>query len=162
MLATAMNLTELLRAARKGDLMAFNRLVLEHQDQAYTLAYYLLGDEQRAAAAIQAAVLRAYAALGSFHKGTFRGWLLRWVLAACDGQPTLPASAPPAPEPASMEAGLRRKLLSLPPDWRELAILVDLLGLDYEEAAQVSGCTPKAMSHRLARARGALGSKGEI
>lgn len=153
MFEVSMNFPDTLRAARKGDLKAFNHLVLQHQDQAYTLAYYLLGDEKRAATALQSAFLRAYAAIDSFHGGTFRGWLLRWVLTTCSDQP-----ARKAPEPVSTEGELRGKLLSLPSDCLATAILVDLLGLDYEEAAHASGCSPKAMSYRLARARRELGS----
>ena len=150
-----------IHAARKGDLQAFNRLVVEHQDLAYTLAFVLLGDERLAAEATQAAFVRAYRDLGSFQRGSFRGWLLRQVLAACQNlAPTMDRKTRLDPlrpgMPAAGQEGVRHKLRTLPVECCVVAVLVDLLGMDYEEAAQAAGCTPRALSHRLARARAEL------
>jgi RNA polymerase sigma-70 factor (ECF subfamily) len=140
---------ETIRAAKRG--LVGVQLALEHQDLAYTLAYFLLGDEGAATSAIQTAFLRTFQEMGRFRHGSFRGWLIQRVLEACRGQPVRFESLP-----AGSQGDLTRKLFSLPVDYRSVAIMVDLLGMDYEEAAQAAGCSPKAVSHRLARARSAI------
>jgi RNA polymerase sigma-70 factor (ECF subfamily) len=150
-----MNNPEIVHTAQDGDWLAFQRLVIQHQDLAYTLAYYFLGNEQTAASALQLAFMRSYRELGSFHHGSFRGWLLQRVLAACRRQP---AGSPKKPARVSAETTgdrdeLQHRLLGLPLEWRTAIILVDLLGMDYEEAAQAAGCSPRAVSYHLARAR---------
>ncbi len=47
-------------AAREGDLNAFNRLVLAHQEMAFNLACRMLNDDDAAADATQTAFLSAY------------------------------------------------------------------------------------------------------
>ena len=55
-----MDETALIQNAKKGDLDAFNRLVLAHQEQAYNLALRLLGDEPSAQDATQVAFINAF------------------------------------------------------------------------------------------------------
>jgi RNA polymerase sigma-70 factor (ECF subfamily) len=74
---------DLIAAARRGDLDAFNRLVLVHQTMAYNLAWRITGDGEAAADATQEAFLSAYRKLSSYRGGSFRGWLLRIVTNAC-------------------------------------------------------------------------------
>ncbi len=170
-------------AARRGDLDAFNRLVLRYQDQAYRVAYHLLGDPDSAADATQEAFLKAYRALSRFRRGSFRAWLLRIVTNTCydmlrrrrrrpqvsldasleDGRPG-EASAwwrdpNPAHDPAhyverrALAAALETCLEALPPDFRAVAVLVDVEGLDYPTAGQVLGIPVGTVKSRLARAR---------
>ncbi len=147
----AMRTSETLTAVHRGDLNTFNRLALEYQDLAFTLAYYLLGDEQQAIELLQKAFLDAFRNLGSFRRGTFRAWLLGRVIYACLRPGTT------LPTKSSIPGDDRfRAILSLPSSCRLAAILVDLLGMDYEEASQAAGCSPKAFSGRLSQARAAL------
>jgi DNA-directed RNA polymerase specialized sigma24 family protein len=127
---------------------AFQRLAVEQQDLAYTLAYYLLGDEQHAATALRSAFRRAYHDFGSFRRGSFRSWLAQQVLATCRERGFRKVLSL-----ANHQSGISSRLAALPVDCRVVVILVDLLGMDYEEAAQATGYSPKAVSHRLARAR---------
>jgi RNA polymerase sigma-70 factor (ECF subfamily) len=78
-----MDEAELLRLAQRGDLDAFNRIVLVHQTRAYNVALRILGDGDAAEDATQEAVIAAYRNLGSFRGGSFRAWLLRIVTNAC-------------------------------------------------------------------------------
>ncbi len=170
-------------AARRGDLEAFNRLVLAHQDQAYRVAYRLLGDPDAAADATQDAFLKAYRHIGRFKDGSFRAWLLRIVTNTCYDylrrrrrRPTvsldasLEADGPgeasawlrdehPSRDPAgyaerrALAAAIERCLDDLPPDFRAVAVLVDVEGLDYATAAQALGLPVGTVKSRLARAR---------
>jgi len=170
-------------AARRGDLDAFNRLVLAYQDQAYRVAYRLLGDPDAAADATQDAFLKAYRHIGRFRDGSFRAWLLRIVTNTCydrlrrrKRRPTvsLDASleddgpgeasfwlrdASPNRDPAryaerrALAAAIEDCLADLPPDFRAVAVLVDVEGLDYPSAAEALGVPVGTVKSRLARAR---------
>jgi RNA polymerase sigma-70 factor (ECF subfamily) len=67
----------------KGDLDAFNRLVLEYQNLVYNQAYRMMGEKESAADATQTAFISAYRKLSGFRGGSFRAWLLRIVTNAC-------------------------------------------------------------------------------
>src|SRR3990172_5577315 len=73
----------LIADARRGDVEAFNRLVLAHQSKAFNLAYRITGDGDSAADATQEAFLSAYRSLNRYRGGSFRAWLLRIVTNAC-------------------------------------------------------------------------------
>ena len=73
----------LLQDARRGNLEAFNQLVLAHQNHAYSFAYRMLGEEEGAADAAQQAFLSAYRHLNELRGESFRSWLLRIVANAC-------------------------------------------------------------------------------
>ena len=139
-----------LRAARAGDLLAYNRLVLEHQDAVYNLAYRLLGDAAAAAEATQAAFVGALRELRGCPAGAFRAWVLRWLVRAC--QPRLGRGSRPA-EPVASWPGC---LAALPPAQRLALALVDIAGLDYAQAASVLGLKPEQLRADLAAARRAL------
>jgi RNA polymerase sigma-70 factor (ECF subfamily) len=66
-----------LAAARLGDPVAFNRLVLRYQDSVYSLCVRLTGNAEDAADAAQEAFLSAYRNLGGYRGGSFRSWLFR-------------------------------------------------------------------------------------
>src|SRR3990172_1988131 len=70
---------QLIQAAQKGDLDAFNRLVLDYQGLAFNLAYRLLGDDPSAQDVTQDAFISAYKNLRSYRGGSFKAWLLRIV-----------------------------------------------------------------------------------
>jgi RNA polymerase sigma factor (sigma-70 family) len=73
----------LIHDAQRGDLEAFNRLVLAYQDALYNTALRILGDEALAADATQEAFISAFRSLTSYRGGSFKAWLLRTVTNAC-------------------------------------------------------------------------------
>ena len=68
---------DLIHSARRGNLEAFNRLVLAYQDRVYNLAYYVLLDVQAAEDTTQKAFISAFQNIRQFKGGSFQVWLLR-------------------------------------------------------------------------------------
>jgi RNA polymerase sigma-70 factor, ECF subfamily len=70
----------LVRLAREGDGSAREELFHRHRNDAYRVAYRLLGHEQDALDVVQEAMLKAFSALMDFDgRSGFRTWLLRIV-----------------------------------------------------------------------------------
>jgi len=171
----------LINDARQGDLDAFNRLVLAYQDRVYSQAYRVLNDPQSADDATQEAFISAYKNLRSFRGGSFRAWMLRIVTNACYDElrrrkrkPTTSLEpmddsgneiesphwiADPGELPeenivrAELGNAIQNCLDKLPADFRVVAVLVDVQGMDYLEAADVIGKPLGTVKSRLARAR---------
>jgi RNA polymerase sigma-70 factor (ECF subfamily) len=170
-----------IRAAKSGDLTAFNSLVLTYQDMVYNQAYRMMGEPEYAADATQEAFISAYKNLRSYRGGSFRAWLLRIVTNACydelrrrqrrpttslepldDGGDEIespqwladPGETPEdAMERAELSTAIQRCLNDLPSDFRSIVILVDVQGMEYAEAAQAIGKPVGTVKSRLARAR---------
>jgi RNA polymerase sigma-70 factor (ECF subfamily) len=170
-----------LRSRKQEDLAAFNQLVLEHQDSAYNLAYYLLGDPDLAEDVTQKAFLNAYLKFCTFQGDSFRAWILTIVRNACYDELRLSkrrrvlsiddleeedagdsiwleaSRQVPTPEQAfdSRETQdlIEKALATLREEYREVLVLVDLQGLEYQAAAQVIGRPVGTVKSRLARAR---------
>jgi RNA polymerase sigma-70 factor, ECF subfamily len=172
----------LVNSAIKGELDAFNRLVLAYQDMAYNVAYRILGDEDQAADATQIAFLSAYKNLRTFRGGSFKAWVMRMVTNSCYDElrrkqrhPTTPleplneedgeeidspewlASDDPSPETtleqAEVEHAIEHCLDRLSPDFRTVVVLVDIQGMDYDEVARSIRSPLGTVKSRLARAR---------
>lgn len=154
----------LISLASKGDLDAFNELVLVHQDLAYHHAYALLGDPAMAEDVAQDSFIRAFQHIGGFRGGSFRAWLLKIVTNAVYDmlqqskrhpmQSLLPEDehgdeiessawlADPTTyvekivEQAECSIDLSRLVDELPEVYRTVLTLVDMYELDYAEAAQ--------------------------
>lgn len=172
----------LVNSALKGELDAFNRLVLAYQDMAFNVAYRILGDDDLAQDATQNAFLSAYKNLRAFRGGSFKAWVLRMVTNSCydelrrkQRRPTTPlesmvedggdqvdaedwiASNDPTPEvtmeQAEVEHAIQHCLERLTPDFRTVVVLVDIQGMDYDEAARSIESPLGTVKSRLARAR---------
>jgi RNA polymerase sigma-70 factor (ECF subfamily) len=74
-----------LQSARRGDVTAFNRLVLEYQRQVFNVCLRTLGSPDDAADATQDAFLSAFRAIKTFAgpAAGFRAWLLRIAVNTC-------------------------------------------------------------------------------
>ncbi len=178
---TALPDSMLVSRARKGDLDAFNELVLRYQHLVYNLTRSILGDADRAEDAAQQTFLSAFQHLGCFRGGSFRSWLLRIASNTCydllrvlKRHPTVPLfpqgtcsdefdspawiidplpSAQAQMETREMEQALYRCLDELPSVYRSVITLIDLNGIDYDEAAQALNIPLGTVKSRLARAR---------
>lgn len=172
---------ELVAAAKRGDLAAFNALVLEFQDAVYSLTYRLIGEHAAAADAAQEAFIAAYRRLDSYRDGSFRAWLLKIASNQCydefrrrkrrptvsieatagDDESLLPIpSTGETPEEAAERAetarAIQRCLMALPADQRAVVVLSDVEGFDYQSVADQVGAALGTVKSRLSRARAAL------
>jgi RNA polymerase sigma-70 factor (ECF subfamily) len=161
------------------DVEHFERLVLPHLDDAYTLACYLLRDEHDAQDVVQDAVLRALRFFDGFRDGDARAWLLAIVRNCChtwhrryradrvtvsygdaETSPHLhsPAAADALAIQSSERAAIARGIASLPIEFREVIVLRELHELSYKEISTVTGVPIGTVMSRLARARKRLAS----
>jgi len=69
---------QLIARSQRGDVHAFNQLVLHYQQTLYSVVFRMLGDPDTAADVTQDAFLAAFKGISSFRGGSsFRAWLLR-------------------------------------------------------------------------------------
>src|SRR5512147_645207 len=178
-----MDESALIQSARKGNLDAFNTLVLTYQHQVYNLAYRIMGEEAAASDARQEAFISAYKNLKSFRGGSFKSWLLRIVTNACydelrhrkrrpatsldeltggeEGEAEFDVpSTEDGPETIAqrheLAALLQRGITVLPDDQRIVLVLSDVQGMSYEEIAEITNSNLGTVKSRLSRARGKL------
>ena len=173
------NESALITAAVRGNMTAFNRLVLHYQDRVYSLAYRIMGESESAADAAQDAFIAAYRRLDTYRGGSFRAWLYRIATNTCydelrrrkrrpvtaiedlpgadaDDGPPLPAEGE-SPEQAAQQAELARAIEQciegLHTDQRAVLVLSDVEGLNYQEITEITGATLGTVKSRLSRAR---------
>ncbi len=139
---------ETIKAACRGSLEAFNRLVQFYQEDVYNWVCWLLKDTSSAEAATQKAFIQAYQELSQYPGGSFRAWLLRTATRACREKAFRPPASGHLPPAAAQPC-----LQGLPPENQEAVFLVETLDLSYSEAAFVQGVTVGTIQQRIARAR---------
>jgi RNA polymerase sigma-70 factor (ECF subfamily) len=171
----------LIRAAQRGDLEAFNLLILRYQNLLFGIALRLLNDEDAAADAVQEALISAFRRFDTFRGDSLRSWLARVVVNACYDemrkkrrQHSMPleqfnsegdeiensywlvdSQADPELqfESSELESAIHNSLHKLLPIYRLVLVLVDIEGLSYEEAASAARVPVGTVKSRLARAR---------
>jgi RNA polymerase sigma factor (sigma-70 family) len=167
--------------AQKGNLEAFNQLVLVYQDRIYNLAARILGDNDLAEDITQNTFLTAYLNLPRFRNGSFRSWLYRIATNLCydefrkhkrytvlsiDHEDVAEERLSPLydfsatnilPEKEcerhDLEQVVQLALNQLDADQRSIVVLVDQQDFDYRETAQILGIPIGTVKSRLARAR---------
>lgn len=171
----------LIKAAQRGDLEAFNLLILRYQNLLFGVALRLLNDEDVAADAVQEALISAFRRFHTFRGDSLRSWLARVVVNACYDemrkkrrQHSVPLElynaegeeietsywlVDPQADPelqyeaTELESAIQKSLDKLPTIYRLMLVLVDIEGLSYEEAASAAGIPVGTVKSRLARAR---------
>jgi RNA polymerase sigma-70 factor (ECF subfamily) len=146
------------QSVQTNQLEAYNRFVAEAQDGIYNLAYAILGNQPAAERATQTAFLQAYRGATSKKIETL---LYRALVAAClqelrrgEKSPSAVAHAPDGADGIAWQG-----LIRLPLELRLAAALVDMAGLDYEQAAELLDIGVKEVRKRLAEARGLLAGR---
>ncbi len=173
--------TELVKAAQRGDLNAFNALIGRYQNLLFGIALRMLNDEDTASDAVQEALISAFSKFRTFRGGSLRSWLARVTVNACydelrrkrrqrevpleqfnmEGEEVEdlmwmidPAARPEEQyESFELESAIQRSLNLLQPAYREVVVLVDIEGLSYEEASAAARVPVGTVKSRLARAR---------
>ncbi len=171
----------LINLAKKGELDAFNQLILMYQDMAYNVAYRIMNDDAAAADATQDAVISMYRRIDTYRGGSFKAWFMRIVTNQCYDalrwQKRRPAVAlepetddgeqmeSPAwleddklkPEESleknELEDAIQHCINHLPKDFKTVFLLVDVNGEDYETVAESIQSPIGTVKSRLSRAR---------
>lgn len=173
----------LVAKAKRGDLTAFNQLVLIHQKQMFNIAYRMMGDQSLAADMTQDAFIKAHKSIKSLKGDNFKAWVARIVSNRCldelrkqkrrgeesieavtDGfeSPRFLASETDNPESVQVEKDrfvvIKRCLEGLPPDQRNAIILRDVQGYDYASISETLELSLGTVKSRISRARASLRS----
>jgi RNA polymerase sigma-70 factor (ECF subfamily) len=168
----------LLFAAQKGNLDAYNLLVVRHQRSVFNVCYRILGSTAEAEDATQDTFLKAWQAATSFKGGVVRPWLFRIATNRCydmlrssarrpadsltgdddqmdiDPPDTDDLVNPLAQAERSETSELLQRLLdALPADQRIAVILCDVQRFSYEEASQITGVPAGTVKSRAFRGR---------
>jgi len=155
----------LARAARGGDLRAFEGLVRRYQRRVYALAYQHLRDPDEAQDLAQEVFVRLYRNLDRYDPTRpFQPWFWRLAVnVAATYRRRRPAAAVELPDvPGTVEAAheealpLERALADLSDDLRLPVLLHYYLDLPLDEIALSMGLSLSAVKSRLHRARALL------
>jgi RNA polymerase sigma-70 factor, ECF subfamily len=172
----------LIAQAQKGDVQAYNTLVLHYQQVVYNVAYRIMGEPQSAEDAAQEAFISAYKSLNKFREGNFKAWLLRITTNGCYDELRRRKRRPQSslegitdgndesfaflrdsaigPEKRQQQLELIQAieecLQNLPDDQRVTAVLCDVEGYDYNEIASITDVSLGTVKSRVSRARSKL------
>jgi len=178
---------ELVKAARKGQLAAFDKLVERYQRQATAVAFRLLNNLDDAMEITQDAFLNAYGKLDSLSDSArFGPWLLRIVsnlalnrrrartlrrTASLDGTESqgderelnLPDPSAISPEAAASANDVKRLIAKaldeLPEMQRQALVLFSIEQMPQKEVAAILGCSVEAVKWHVFTARKKLKDK---
>jgi RNA polymerase sigma-70 factor (ECF subfamily) len=171
----------LVRAAKAGDISAFEQLVRRYDRNVFRIAQHITQNREDAEDVVQDAFLKAYENLARFQEQSkFYTWLVRIAvnealmrlrrrrperMVSLDediktDEDTLPrevADWSPNPEQLFSQAELRdilkRTIQGLPSGFRTVFVLRDVEGLSTEETAEALDLSIPAVKSRLLRAR---------
>jgi len=171
----------LVRAAKAGDISAFEQLVHRYDRNVFRIAQHITQNREDAEDVVQDAFLKAYENLKNFQEQSkFYTWLVRIAVNEAlmrlrkrrpdrmvsldedvkteeDSMPREVADWSPNPEQQYTQAELRdilsRTIQGLPPAFRTVFVLRDVEGLSTEETAEALSLSIPAVKSRLLRAR---------
>ena len=160
------NERSLVRAAKRGDPEAIERLVASHWDGAYRAALLLSRDPAAAEDVAQESFIAALRSLGRFdRRRAFGPWLHRIVInRAIDwtrarrlrGEAELQDAVAAPEQQAPLDGSLLAALAALPPDQRAVIVLRHLLDYTPGEIAELTGVPRGTVNSRLRRGLDAL------
>lgn len=171
----------LVRAAKAGDMRAFEELVRRYDRNVFRIAQHITQNREDAEDVVQEAFLKAYGNLSQFQEQSkFYTWLVRIAVNEAlmklrrrrpermvsldqdieteeDSMPREVADWSPNPEQQYSQAELReilgKTIQGLPAGFRTVFVLRDVEGLSTEETAEALGLSVPAVKSRLLRAR---------
>ena len=173
---------QLVQRAQRGDLRAFDLLVLKYQGRIAALVSRYVSDAGEVEDVTQEAFIKAYRALGKFRgDSAFYTWLYRIAANAAKNHLVAKGRRPGADatiedaegfdeggmlsESASPEAlamggelaeAVESALNALPGELKAALVLREFDGLSYDDSAEVLGCPVGTVRSRIFRAREAV------
>jgi RNA polymerase sigma-70 factor (ECF subfamily) len=177
---------QLIQASQKGQLSAFDELVVLYQDRVYSHCVHLTGHTEDAYDLAQEVFLRAYRSISSFRgDADFGTWLHRiavnlWInerkrarnrllvlpldepIATAKGEVMVREFESDAPTPEEqveqreLMDRLRSALTRVPEEFRLVLILRDIEGYSYQDIADMTGHSLGTVKSRLSRGRNLL------
>lgn len=171
----------LVRAAKAGDISAFEQLVHRYDRNVFRIAQHITQNREDAEDVVQDAFLKSYENLKNFQEQSkFYTWLVRIAVNEAlmrlrrrrpermvsldedvkteeDSMPREVADWSPNPEQQYSQEELKdiltRTIQGLPSSFRTVFVLRDVEGLSTEETAEALGLSIPAVKSRLLRAR---------
>jgi len=157
---------QIIAAARRGDVRAFEVIVRRYQHPVWRLCFHLMGDRASAEDVTQEAFLKTYRFLPRYRmQSRFSTWLFaiarncaldelrRRERRRAVGRRAAPsAELEVASDPAEGFA-VRQALAGLPLELREPIVWIDVLGLSYDETAAALGIPLGTVKSRVHKAR---------
>ena len=171
-----------IKAAQRGDVHAFNELVLTYQDRVYTVAFRIMQDPASADDIAQDTFVTAFRKLDQFKGGNFRAWLLRIATNACydelrrhkrrpfesiddddydmDADARLATSDSESPESHAQRSELKSAIElcfeQLSDEHRLVVTMSDVEDYSYDEIASTAKISLGTVKSRISRARANL------
>lgn len=170
------NSDTIIERARSGDAVAFDQLMITHQQRVLATTYRMLGNTEDARDAAQEVFLRLYKHLPKYDaRQEFAGWLYRIVINVChdvarkrgnrhssfeaeQAAGTLPAllsrdNSEHAAMQAEEQAIVMKALSALTEKERAAIVLRDLEGIPTEEVARILGSSATTVRSQISTAR---------
>src|SRR6516225_8491207 len=170
----------LVRAAKRGDMSAFEELVARHRDKIYARAYSMMRNEEEAIDLSQEAWVKGWQRLTQFQgDSSFGTWMTRIVINLCLDQlrrqkrqrtesieeldeesggverqmPVVTVNPTAGLERSELRARIDRALGQLSYEHRTVLVLHEFEEMEYKEIAKVMGCSIGTIMSRLFYAR---------
>jgi RNA polymerase sigma-70 factor (ECF subfamily) len=170
----------LVRDAQKGDMEAFEELVVRHRDKLYARAFSMMRNEQEAIDLSQEAWVKGWQRLNQFHgDSSFPTWMTRIVINLCLDQlrknkrhraesieemdeesggverqmPVVVVNPTERLERGELRQRIDKALGQLSEEHRTVLVLHEFEEMEYKEIAKTVGCSIGTVMSRLFYAR---------
>lgn len=159
-----------LEAARKRDPAAFEFLIRKYQDRLFNLMYYYIGNRDDAMECVQETFIQFYTRIDSFRgESSLFTWLSRIAMnfAISNKRKKKPMTVDyveqtsrEIPETSAIRnevtLQVRDAVRALPDEYRQVIVLRDMEGVEYQEIAEILAIPIGTVKSRIYRARGIL------
>ncbi len=148
---------EWIKRIRNGDRAAFEKLVRRYEDRLFETVLRLMGNKEDAQDVVQEAFIQAFQSLHTYRRDSqFFTWLYRIgynvAVSHKRKQRADPAQSSSLLTPQD-ERQIQEALKQLSPEHKEVIVLKDIDGLNYEEIAKILGLSVGTLRSRLHQAR---------
>lgn len=179
-----MDETILIQKSQRGDMDAFEQLLLRYEKKVYTIAYKYMGNAEDASDLAQEALIKAYQSIGTFRgESSFGTWIGRITANKCldELRKRKKLQTTSLDEELQLEEGsvqkeivserdtpeqhtirqetvhyVQQKLQQMKEEYRMVLVLRELEGHSYEDIADMLNCSLGTVKSRISRARNYL------